>query len=39
MQAELNKAVLEELRNAGISIPFPQREIRVLPGSELKRVA
>lgn len=39
MQAELNKAVLEALRAAKISIPFPQREIRVLPDAGLKAVA
>jgi small conductance mechanosensitive channel len=33
MQAELNKAILEQLRAANISIPFPQREIRVLSGN------
>jgi small conductance mechanosensitive channel len=38
-KAEVNKAILEEFRNAGIQIPFPQREIRVLPGSEMTRVA
>lgn len=36
MQAEVNKAVVERLREAGIEIPFPQREIRILPGSELQ---
>ena len=39
MQAELNKAILESLRAANIEIPFPQREIRVLPGVDLKSVA
>lgn len=39
MQAEVNKAVVERLRESGIQIPFPQREVRVLPGSELKRAA
>lgn len=29
-QAEINQAVAEELRAAGISIPFPQREVRLL---------
>jgi small conductance mechanosensitive channel len=38
-QAEINKAVVEKLREAGIQIPFPQREIRLLPGSEMKSVA
>jgi small conductance mechanosensitive channel len=27
---ELNKSILESFRGQGISIPFPQREIRVL---------
>lgn len=39
MQAELNKAVLEQLRAANISIPFPQREIRLLSGGDFKSVA
>ncbi len=39
MQAEVNKAVVENLREAGIQIPFPQREIRVLPAAELKGAA
>ena len=34
MQIELNKAVLEALRAANISIPFPQREIRVVAAKE-----
>jgi small conductance mechanosensitive channel len=38
-QAEVNKAVIERFREAGISIPFPQREIRLLPGADLKSVA
>ncbi len=38
-QAEINKAVVEAFRDAGIQIPFPQREIRVLPGADLKSVA
>jgi small conductance mechanosensitive channel len=38
-QAEINKAVIERFREAGIQIPFPQREIRLLPGSDLKSVA
>ena len=38
-QAEINQAVIERFREAGIQIPFPQREIRLLPGSELKSVA
>jgi len=29
-QAEINQAVAEELRAANISIPFPQREVRML---------
>lgn len=31
--AELYKAILERFRAANITIPFPQREVRVLPGS------
>jgi small conductance mechanosensitive channel len=30
--AEINRAILEAFRELRISIPFPQREIRVLPG-------
>ena len=29
-QAEINKAVIERFREAGIEIPFPQREVRIL---------
>ena len=29
-QAEINKAVVERFREAGIEIPFPQREVRIL---------
>jgi small conductance mechanosensitive channel len=29
-QAEINQAVAEQLRAADISIPFPQREVRML---------
>lgn len=36
---EINKALVERFREAKISLPFPQREIRVLPGSELRNVA
>ena len=32
-QAEVNQAVAEELRAANISIPFPQREVRLLNNS------
>jgi small conductance mechanosensitive channel len=39
MQGEINKAVLEKLREAGIQIPFPQREVRLLSGSELRSIA
>lgn len=39
MQAELNKAVLEALRAANVSIPFPQREIRLLSGPDFKPAA
>jgi small conductance mechanosensitive channel len=39
MQAEVNQAILERFRQEGIEIPFPQREIRLLPGSELKTAA
>jgi len=38
-QAEVNKAVIERFREAGINIPFPQREIRLLPGGDMKSVA
>lgn len=38
-QAELNKALLERFREAGIEIPFPQREVRIVRGSELKTEA
>jgi small conductance mechanosensitive channel len=38
-QAEINKAVVEAFRAAEIEIPFPQREIRLLPGADLKSVA
>ena len=38
-QGEINKAVIERFREAGISIPFPQREIRLLPGADIKSVA
>jgi small conductance mechanosensitive channel len=36
--AEINKAVIENFRTAGISIPFPQRELRVI-GVDPKRIA
>ena len=39
VQAEVNKAVAEKLREHGIEIPFPQREIRVLPGSQIQTAA
>ncbi len=32
-QVEINQAVAEELRAANISIPFPQREVRLLNGA------
>ena len=39
-QAEINKAVIEHFREAGITIPFPQREVRLLnvaaDGSEIR---
>jgi small-conductance mechanosensitive channel len=28
--AEINQAILERFRGAGIVIPFPQREVRML---------
>ncbi|NWG75201.1 MAG: mechanosensitive ion channel [Rubrivivax sp.] len=31
--ADIFKAVVERFRAQGVSIPFPQREVRVLPGS------
>jgi len=38
-QAEINKAVVEKFREAGISIPFPQREVRVISGGDMKSAA
>lgn len=38
-QAEINKAIIERFRESGIQIPFPQREIRLLPDTNLKSVA
>jgi small conductance mechanosensitive channel len=38
-QAEINKSVIEAFREARIEIPLPQREIRLLPGADLKSVA
>jgi small conductance mechanosensitive channel len=41
-QAEINKAVIERFREAGIEIPFPQREVRILnapPAPALNRAA
>jgi len=38
-QPEINKAVIERFRESGIEVPYPQREIRLLPGSQLKSVA
>src|SRR5688572_16732260 len=32
--AEINLAIVERFRAAGISIPFPQREIRILNGND-----
>jgi small conductance mechanosensitive channel len=37
--AELNKAIVERFRGAGIEIPFPQREVRVLNGGPQKLAA
>jgi small conductance mechanosensitive channel len=39
MQAEVNKALIEAFRQSHVEMPFPQREIRILPGSEIKSVA
>ena len=39
VQAEINKAVVEKLREHGIEIPFPQREIRVLTDPPVKTAA
>ncbi len=39
MKAELNKAILEALRAADITIPFPQREIRVLADARANSAA
>ena len=30
-QIQLNQAILEKLRTEGVDIPFPQREVRLLP--------
>jgi small conductance mechanosensitive channel len=30
-QGEINKAIVEAFRRRSIAIPFPQREVRVLP--------
>ena len=38
-QAEINQEVVEKLKAAGISIPFPQQEIRVLGNSPLRSAA
>jgi small conductance mechanosensitive channel len=38
-QAEINQEVVEKLKTAGISIPFPQREIRVLGNAPLRSAA
>ena len=38
-QAEINKEVVEKLKAAGISIPFPQREIRVLGNTSIRSAA
>lgn len=34
-EAEVYKSIVEEFRRANVSIPFPQRELRVLNASEL----
>jgi small-conductance mechanosensitive channel len=31
-RGDLNRALVEMLRRRSISIPFPQREVRLLPG-------
>jgi small conductance mechanosensitive channel len=36
---EINKAIVEAFRQANIEMPFPQREIRILPGSEVRNIA
>jgi small conductance mechanosensitive channel len=38
-QAEINKAIIEQFREAGIQIPFPQREVRILSGTPEPLVA
>ena len=38
-QAEINQEVVEKLKAAGISIPYPQHEIRVLGNSPLRSAA
>ncbi|HEY2952890.1 MAG TPA: mechanosensitive ion channel domain-containing protein, partial [Verrucomicrobiae bacterium] len=37
--AELNKAIVERFRGAGIEIPFPQREVRFINGGSQKLAA
>ena len=37
--AELNKAIVEQFRGAGIGIPFPQREVRLVNGGSPKLAA
>jgi small conductance mechanosensitive channel len=39
MQAEVNKALIEAFRESGVQMPLPQREIRILPGSDIKSAA
>jgi small conductance mechanosensitive channel len=39
VQAEINKAVVECFRGAGIQIPFPQRDIRIISGAESGKAA
>jgi len=34
VQGEITKAVVERFREAGIQIPFPQREIRIVSGAQ-----
>ena len=38
-QAEVNQAIVERFREAGIEIPFPQREIRILNAGESPKAA
>ena len=36
LRSEINLAIWREFKQAGIAIPFPQREVRILGGAEIK---